>query len=709
MSSASYWMTSLSCSSSYVVTQDGAFGISLVFLSPCLQRALLSTVDVIFLLVVFVFATQKLYSRFTANTSAIDEPLITKNKTLVDTNLWFKLSLLVTFLLAVLSIVSYILARKLKYGIVCLIQAIAFLVNTFLIIHEKKIQVVTHPLFLRVFWVVNFILIALLASSGILRLLSDTRNTISLKSQDIVSLISLPFSVFLLIVSIYGSTGIIVRTESSESLNANGKVSETDNVNEWASASIPSKVFWLWMNPLLKKGNKTPLKLEDIPPLSPEYRAEKISKLFEENWPKPEENSKHPVQITLLRCFWKHIAFTAFLGIVRLCVMYVGPLLIQRFVDFTSGKTSNSPYEGYYLITILLVAKFIEVLSSHHFNFHSQKLGMLIRSTLLTSLYKKGLRLSCSARQSHGVGRIVNYMVVDAQLVGDMILQLHAIWLMPLQVSIGLAILYKYLGLPSVITLVGILVVRFYVILGTKRNNMFQYSIMQNRDSRMKAMNEMLNNMRVIKYQAWEQHFNRRIQAFRESEFRWLTKLMFSVGWNTIVLWSAPLFISSLTFGSAIWLGIPLDPGTVFTATSLFKNLQEPIKTFPRSMISITQASISLRRLDAFLLSNELNEGAVERQDSCNGGSTAVEFKDGSFSWDDEAAEGVVVKNLNFKIKKGELTAIVGTVGSGKSSLLSSVIGEMHKISGKVPLIFIKNHTLDNTINFKIFFFVLML
>ncbi|KAF7834505.1 ABC transporter C family member 14-like [Senna tora] len=706
MSSPPSWLTSLTCSPSPLQSPPSPAQFLLhwstfIFLSPCSQRILFSFIDLIFLLLLLLllllFSLHKFPSKLTTSNNANSTiPLLQEEdlhhhhhhhrKVTFFYHFTFFLISLLAISYTVLSILTLAHTTqtssswKLIETLFLVSQAITNIVVMLVMVKEKKVKDTKHFLPLRIYWFINFVLVSIFVASAIYRLatIGDEANfEINLRIDDIFSIVNLPIAVFLSIMAVKGSSGIHVAPSSQNLLR------ERMNLSPYTFASLFSKTVWFWMNPLLHKGYyNSPLELDDVPSLPPEFRAEKMSELFETNWPKPEENSKYTVGITLLRCFWKHLACTGILAVIRLAVTFVGPLLIEEFVAYTTRKQSPTS-QGLVLILILLLAKSIEVLSAHQFNFHSQKLGMLIRSSLITSLYKKGLKLSNSSRQAHGVGQIVNYMAVDTQQISDMVLQLHSVWLMPLQIISVLVLIYCFLGLSTLAALFGTIALFAYVLLSTRKISAFQYSIMANRDLRMKALSDMLRNMRVIKFQAWEEQFGSKIRRFRELEYDWIGKLMYSSGNSIGILWISPTMIAILTFGAAILLGFALDAGVVFTVTSVIKILQEPVRSFPQALISVSQAMISLGRMDEFMRSRELDERSVERDGKCDDNVIAVEIKEGSFSWDDEGGrESLEVSEM--EIKRGDFAAVIGTVGSGKSSLLASVLGEMHKISGKV-------------------------
>lgn len=700
--SSSSWLSSPQCSISIDLFSDSVSipiqWLRFIFLSPCPQRVLFSAIDALFLLTLVGFSVHKLFSKFFSKSDSngsLNKPLLETKKPTFKITAQFYLSLVLTAVLAICSFVLCVLAFvrgtksswQLTEALFWLSQVITHVVILTLIAHEKKFQAITHPMSLRVYWVSNFIVVTLLVASGIARFTTfGGKFDPVLKTDDIYSFVFLPISMLLFIIAVRGSSGIVSqepKIESNSETVLSEAISVDPNVSGYAVASWLSKATWYWLNPLLCKGYKSALKMDEVPSLAPNHRAEIMNVVFERNWRDQDDISKNKLRTTLLRCFWKDVVFTGFLAVAKLVAVYVGPVLINSFVSYTSGDRSNT-FEGYYLVSILLISKLVEVLSSHHFTFHSQKLGMLIRCTIITALYKKGLRLSCSSRQTHGVGKIVSHMSVDAQQLADMMTQLHSLWLMPFQVGVALVLLYAYMGVSMLAALVAVIVILIFSLMSTKKFNGYQYFVMRNRDSRLKATNEMLSNMRVIKFQAWEEHFNQRIQSFRDKEYGWLSKFTYAMSWTTFILWSMPQVLSVLVFGIAVLVGTPLDVGTVFTATTILRIIQDPIRNFPQALIQVTQALISLGRLDTFLTSQELDDTSVERENNYID-EIAVEVKNGNFSWDDEG-DDAALKNVNLLIKKGELAAIVGTVGSGKSSLLASVLGELHKKSGKVKV-----------------------
>ncbi|KAG0581885.1 hypothetical protein KC19_3G017200 [Ceratodon purpureus] len=462
-------------------------------------------------------------------------------------------------------------------------------------------------------------------------------------------------------------------------------------IQGYAGSSWVSKLTWQWMNPLLQRGYDARLEVDDVPNLAEKDDAQNLFKRYSENWERIPEDTSNRVRTTVWRSFRRQFLQTGALALIRACVMYIGPALITTFVDF-KGTGRGGLRWGFTLVFVLMVAKSVDVLASHQFSFQCTNLGMAIRSTLITVVYRKGIRLTNAARVVHGVGQIVNYMSVDVQVMSDVIQQVHNLWLLPIQVCTALGILYTVVGwsmLAGLMTMVGIVWLATW---SSKAQKRFQGHIMKAKDERIKATSEALNAMKVIKLQAWETHFRGRIEALRDKEYHWILQFMYQVAKSTVFVWCAPNMVSVITFACCVLIaGTNLTPGQVFTAVATFRILQEPIRNFPQTLIAVSQAQVSLDRLEKYLQSEELDMNAVDRTvPIADDESLAVAVKSASFSWTMEPesssheASAITLRDIDLEVKKGSLVAVVGMVGSGKSSLLACMLGEMPKLQGKV-------------------------
>ncbi|KAL3821106.1 hypothetical protein ACJIZ3_007011 [Penstemon smallii] len=455
-----------------------------------------------------------------------------------------------------------------------------------------------------------------------------------------------------------------------------------ETMTPYANAGIFSLFTFSWMGPLISLGNKKILDLQDVPQLE---SADTVRGAFPMLNSKLESSNKiTTLMLTkgLLFTVWWEIVISAIYVLVYTLASYVGPYLIDNFVQYLNGKR-NYKNEGFVLVSVFFIAKVFECLAQRHRFFKVQQAGYRARAALVAKVYNKGLTLSGQSKQGHTSGEIINLMSVDAERIGDFCWYLHDPWMVILQVALALAILYRNLGLASIAALVAtILVMLANVPLGSLQER-FQDKLMKSKDKRMKATSEVLRNMRILKLQAWELKFLSKILDYRKVETGWLKKYLYTSAITTFVFWGAPTFVSVVTFGACMIMGIPLESGKILSALATFRILQEPIYNLPDTISMIVQTKVSLDRIASFLSLDDLQPDLVEKLPESS--DIAIEIMDGNFSWD-LSSPNPTLKDINFRASRGMRIAVCGTVGAGKSSLLSCILGEMPKVSGIVRI-----------------------
>ena len=456
-------------------------------------------------------------------------------------------------------------------------------------------------------------------------------------------------------------------------------------------ADIFSILTFSWMTPMMKHGYRAFLTQDDLWNLRSRDATKATSSAFEDAWGH-ELEKKHPsLWLAMFRAFGTPYFRGAVIKTLSDILNFAQPQLLRLLISFVDSYRTDKPQpvaRGAAIALAMFAVSVSQTACLHQYFQRTFETGMRIKSALTASIYSKATRLSNEGRASKSTGDIVNYMAVDTQRLQDLAQYGQQLWSAPFQIVLCMLSLYQLLGFSmfaGVAAMIIMIPVNGYI---ARLMKSLQKEQMKNKDARTRLMTEILNNMKSIKLYAWTTAFINRLNHIRnDQELKTLRKIGATQAFSNFTWSTTPFLVSCSTFGIFVLTQHrPLTTEIVFPALTLFNLLTFPLAILPMVITAIVEASVAVGRITSYLLAEELQENAVRREDGVDElGEETVRIRDASFTWNKNEARQAL-QDVNFSAQKGELACIVGRVGSGKSSLLQAVLGDLWKLKGEVVL-----------------------
>ncbi|DBA02320.1 TPA: hypothetical protein N0F65_006195 [Lagenidium giganteum] len=494
-----------------------------------------------------------------------------------------------------------------------------------------------------------------------------------------------------------------------------------------------SSVFFTWVTPLMKLGNERPLEADDLYQLDAPNRAEHISERFQHYWNLETAKRKPSLAWALSRAFGFKFVVAGFLKLLHDSLQFVGPMIIKEIIAYLSDPAAPLS-EGLTYAGVIFGAGVIQSFALRQYFFYCFETGMQFRSAIVTAVYKKSLVLSAAARQKRTTGEITNLMSIDAQRLQELTPYLHGIWYAGFQIIVSCYLLWLQIGPATFSGVAVILLLIPLMAIISKGMRSLQKRLMVVKDERIKVCHEVLSGIKVIKFQAWENSFTRRVMQFRDDELARLRTYIFAQSGGSMIYTLVPALVTVVSFWTYVLLGNTLDVGTALTSLALFNILRFPLFMLPQVINNLVEASVSFERLRKFFLEEErtrVGQGSLK--------AVGIQLNKADFQWDSALPEeskdskdgkkkedaelknqadtagpqlknDSTLRNISLAAKSGQLHAIVGHVGAGKSTLLSGILGDARCSKGEVALRgsvayvsqqpFIQNATVRDNITF---------
>ncbi|XP_036071587.1 multidrug resistance-associated protein 4 isoform X2 [Oryzias melastigma] len=416
----------------------------------------------------------------------------------------------------------------------------------------------------------------------------------------------------------------------------------------------------------------------------PEDRSDHLGEELQRYWDQEVQNATKEMQApslakSLIRCYWKSYSVLGFFTLLEEVIKVVQPVVLGKMIEYFESYDPDNVKAfhetlgyaaGLSILTIGLA------LLHHLYFYHVQRTGMKIRVAMCHMIYKKALSLSSLAMGKTTTGQIVNLLSNDVNKFDEVTIFLHFLWVGPLQAAAVVGLLWVEIG-PS--CLAGMVVLMFLMPTQTMFGRLFSKFRSKTAaltDNRIRTMNEVVSGIRIIKMYAWEKPFSALVSTVRHKEISKIMKSSYLRGLNMASFFCASKIILFVTFTLYVLLGNTISASRVFVTVSLYTAVRLTVTLFfPSAIEKLFESRVSIRRIQEFLLLDEITKGGTalppeEKREN------SVELQNLTCYWD-KNLDAPTLQNVSFTLNANQLLAVIGPVGAGKSSLLSSILGEL--------------------------------
>lgn len=463
-------------------------------------------------------------------------------------------------------------------------------------------------------------------------------------------------------------------------------------LEEW---TLFPKLFFAYMWRIVLLGFRKKLELSSMIPLCTDLKCKTVSAMWQQKSTSKQElrtyvdedgafvpnqeargHKSQSLYLTVFKICRREFFVSLFIEIVAQTLFLLPPIMLSFLLHYLENK--EQAWHGYVYALGYAIFQFLGGLFDAQAIYFLAVGGYKVQSSLVAALYKKVFRISSSSRRRYTAGQIMNLMAVDVEEVSQFILLSTQFWSVPFRIVTILVLLWQYLGPSCLTTLLVMLVITLTTTYVARICDRFQEKLMAFKDARIRQINEILGGIKVLKLSAWEPPFMEKVRQFRAKELSFMRK--YSILESSFsFLWSvAPHAAALVSFGTfqLVSTGNQITPVVAFVSLSLFNLLRHPMGILPDIISRLIRVVVSMGRLQKFLNEAELEHSIGNNPETGD----SITLKEATFSWSSE--EAPVLKNITMSARSGALVAVVGSVGSGKSSLLSAILGSLEKKSG---------------------------